>query len=91
MNTLHLSRKCVWISTSAIGTDNQVSSLRDFADGRLSSARKLKHTVNKVLSLRDKSALSVCNENDVRPLYQKSLGNGYLEYGLFFAIDIKYK
>ncbi|GHT24715.1 hypothetical protein FACS189430_10130 [Bacteroidia bacterium] len=25
------------------------------------------------------------------PLYQKSLGNGHLEYGLFFALDIKYK
>ncbi|OAV74676.1 hypothetical protein Barb7_01786 [Bacteroidales bacterium Barb7] len=30
-----------------------MSSLRDLADWTLSSVRKLKHTVNKVLSLRD--------------------------------------
>ncbi|OAV71963.1 hypothetical protein Barb4_00249 [Bacteroidales bacterium Barb4] len=30
-----------------------MSSLRDLADWILSSVRKLKHTVNKVLSLRD--------------------------------------
>ncbi|GHT12768.1 hypothetical protein FACS189415_2960 [Bacteroidia bacterium] len=54
MNILHLSRKWAWISTSVIGTDNQVSSLQDFGDSELSPIRKLKHTVNKVLSLRDK-------------------------------------
>ncbi|GAB6009221.1 hypothetical protein [Dysgonomonas reticulitermitis] len=53
MNTLHLSRKWVWISTSAIGAGSQVSSLRDFWESELPPVRKLKHTVNKVLSLRD--------------------------------------
>jgi hypothetical protein len=44
---------------NVIGTGNQVSSLWDFGESELSPVRKLKHTVNKVLSLRDK--------NDVRP------------------------
>lgn len=55
MHTLHLSRKWVWMSMSAIGTDNQVSSLRDFGESELSLIRMQKHTVNKMLSLRDKN------------------------------------
>jgi hypothetical protein len=38
---------------SAIGTDNKVSSLRDSGEYSPLCCRKLKHTVNKVLSLQD--------------------------------------
>jgi hypothetical protein len=40
-------------------TSNQVSSLRDFGKGRISVVRKLKHTVNKVPSLRDLSFAAI--------------------------------
>jgi hypothetical protein len=49
----HLSKKWVWSSMSEIGTDRIVSSLRDLSGMRSCLVRKLKHTVNKVSSLRD--------------------------------------
>lgn len=44
---------------SAIGAGSQVSSLRDLGESELQPARKLKHTVNKVLSLRDKKDMAI--------------------------------
>ena len=52
------SRKWDWSSMNVIGIDSKVPSLRDLSDNSLCLLRRLKPTVNKVLSLWDISPLS---------------------------------